>query len=160
MLWNSATLYAADGKTVIATIAQGQDITERKEAEEREKQAAQEWQTTFDAIVDMVSIQDKDFRLVRVNKAYADAVGIKQEELKGKYCYAVIHGTACPIENCPHLETLKTRKTVTREIFEPRLGNYCEVTISPFFNKNGEIAGSVHIIRDITERKKARTVEG
>ncbi len=30
VLWNSATLYAADGTTVVATIAQGQDITERK----------------------------------------------------------------------------------------------------------------------------------
>lgn len=30
VLWNSATLFAADGLTPIATIAQGQDITERK----------------------------------------------------------------------------------------------------------------------------------
>lgn len=34
LLWNSATIYAEDGKTVIATIAQGQDITERKKAEQ------------------------------------------------------------------------------------------------------------------------------
>jgi PAS domain S-box-containing protein len=34
LLWNSANLYAADGKNVIATIAQGQDITERKRAEQ------------------------------------------------------------------------------------------------------------------------------
>jgi PAS domain S-box-containing protein len=34
LLWNSASLYAADGKTVIATIAQGQDITERKRVEQ------------------------------------------------------------------------------------------------------------------------------
>ena len=34
VLWNSATLFSADGKTPIATIAQGQDITERKQAEE------------------------------------------------------------------------------------------------------------------------------
>ncbi len=34
LLWNSANLYAEDGKTVIATIAQGQDITERKKAEQ------------------------------------------------------------------------------------------------------------------------------
>jgi PAS domain S-box-containing protein len=34
VLWNSATLYEADGKTVLSTIAQGQDITERKKAEE------------------------------------------------------------------------------------------------------------------------------
>jgi PAS domain S-box-containing protein len=33
-LWNSANVYADDGKTLIATIAQGQDITERKQAEE------------------------------------------------------------------------------------------------------------------------------
>jgi PAS domain S-box-containing protein len=34
VLWNSATLYADDGTTPVATIAQGQDITERKEAED------------------------------------------------------------------------------------------------------------------------------
>ncbi|MDD4954785.1 MAG: PAS domain S-box protein [Candidatus Omnitrophica bacterium] len=33
-LWNSANIYAPDGKSLIATIAQGQDITERKRAEE------------------------------------------------------------------------------------------------------------------------------
>lgn len=34
LLWNSANLYAVDGRTVIATIAQGQDITERKRVEQ------------------------------------------------------------------------------------------------------------------------------
>ncbi len=34
LLWNSANLYGQDGKTVIATIAQGQDITERKRTEQ------------------------------------------------------------------------------------------------------------------------------
>ncbi len=34
VLWNSANIYADDGKKVISTIAQGTDITERKHAEE------------------------------------------------------------------------------------------------------------------------------
>jgi len=34
VLWNSATIFAPDGKTPLATIAQGHDITERKRAEE------------------------------------------------------------------------------------------------------------------------------
>lgn len=34
VLWNSATLFGPDGKTPVATIAQGQDITKRKQAEE------------------------------------------------------------------------------------------------------------------------------
>jgi PAS domain S-box-containing protein len=35
LLWNSATLFMPDDKTPIATIAQGQDITERKQMEEQ-----------------------------------------------------------------------------------------------------------------------------
>jgi PAS domain S-box-containing protein len=38
VLWNSATLYDHDSKTPLATIAQGQDITERKAAEDELKQ--------------------------------------------------------------------------------------------------------------------------
>jgi PAS domain S-box-containing protein len=33
VLWSSANIYAPDGKTLVATIAQGQDITDRKRAE-------------------------------------------------------------------------------------------------------------------------------
>src|SRR5690606_2201170 len=41
VLWNSATLYTPDGSAVVATIAQGQDITDRKLAEEQLKEYAQ-----------------------------------------------------------------------------------------------------------------------
>ncbi|MDF1534165.1 MAG: MASE3 domain-containing protein [Methanosarcinaceae archaeon] len=41
-LWNSANLYDEDDKTVLAIIAQGIDITERKEAEEKLKKYAEE----------------------------------------------------------------------------------------------------------------------
>ena len=37
-LWNSANIFAGDGRTIVATIAQGQDITERKRAEEELRQ--------------------------------------------------------------------------------------------------------------------------
>jgi diguanylate cyclase (GGDEF)-like protein/PAS domain S-box-containing protein len=40
VLWNSANIYGSDGKTLISTIAQGQDITERKQAEEQIKHLA------------------------------------------------------------------------------------------------------------------------
>ncbi|MDP2997191.1 MAG: ATP-binding protein [Bryobacterales bacterium] len=41
VLWNSATIFASGGKTPVATIAQGQDITERKR-QERELQQKNE----------------------------------------------------------------------------------------------------------------------
>jgi PAS domain S-box-containing protein len=42
VLWNSATLYERDGKTVMAAIAQGQDITERKQLEDELRRARDE----------------------------------------------------------------------------------------------------------------------
>jgi PAS domain S-box-containing protein len=130
------------------------DITERKQAEEEIKRAAEEWTTTFDSITDFISIHDKDFRLVRVNRAFADALKMKPEELVGKTCYQVVHGTNEPVPNCPHMKTLETREPAMEEFFEPHLGIHLEVATSPIFNEKGEVVASVHVARDITERKR------
>ncbi|MGD0854797.1 MAG: PAS domain S-box protein [Dehalococcoidia bacterium] len=131
------------------------DVTERKQAEEKIKSIAAEWQITFDSITDLVSIQDSNSKLVRVNKAYADTFHAKPEDLVGRYCYEIVHETLCPIDNCPHQQALKTRTSITSEIFEPRLGVFLEESCSPIFNELGEIAGTVHIAKNINERKQA-----
>ena len=41
VLWNSANIYAKDGKTLLATIAHGQDVTGRKRAEEALRKSEQ-----------------------------------------------------------------------------------------------------------------------
>ena len=48
VLWNSATLYAPDGTTAVATIAQGQDITDRKQAEESLRDAERQLRRSHD----------------------------------------------------------------------------------------------------------------
>jgi PAS domain S-box-containing protein len=130
------------------------DITERRQVEEEIRQAAEEWRTTFNSITDLISIHDKDFKLVRVNKAFADTLKMKPEELIGKTCYQVIHGTTEPVSSCPHMKTLKTKKPAMGELFESHLGIHLEVATSPIFNDKGEVVASVHVARDITERKK------
>jgi len=131
-----------------------QEITERKQAEEKIRQAAAEWKATFDSITDLVSIHDKDFRLTRVNKAFADVFKMKPSELIGKTCYEIVHGTNEPMPNCPHKATIEAKKPVTVEFFEPHLGIHLEVSTSPIFNEEGEVVASVRVARDITERKR------
>ncbi len=41
------------------------------------------------------------------------------------------------------------------EVVEPRLGAMLDVRVSPLVGQNGEVIGSVHVARDITEREKA-----
>lgn len=129
-------------------------ITERRQAEEEIKRAAEEWRTTFDSITDWISICDKDFRLIRVNKAFADVVKMKPKELIGKHCYEIVHGTNEPVPSCPHKKTMKTKKPAMAEFFEPHLGIHLEISVSPIFDEKGEVVASVHVARDITERKK------
>jgi len=126
-----------------------------RQSEEKTKRISAEWQTTFDSITDLVSIQDKNFNLVRVNKAYADTFQKKPEELAGRYCYEVVHKTSCPIDNCPHERALKIKTSTLSEIFEPSLGVYLEVSCSPIYNEHGEISGTIHIAKNINERKQA-----
>ena len=131
------------------------DITERKRAEQQIKQAAKEWRTTFDSISDLVSIHDSDYQIVRVNKTFADVFKMKPQEIIGQTCYELVHKAAKPWPDCPLRLALKTKKPATKEFFEPRLGIYIEGTCSPIINERGEVTGAVHIIRDITERKRA-----
>lgn len=127
----------------------------RREAEERVARAAEEWQTTFNSITDMVSIHDADFRFLRVNKAFAAAFGVTQEALIGKPCYELMHGTAGPIGDCPHHQCLISGKPSLKEIYEPHLGKYLEVSASPIFDGQGAVIGSAHIAKDITARKRS-----
>jgi len=122
--------------------------------EEGIKQVAEEWRTTFDSITDLVAIHDKDFKIVRVNKAYANAFKLKPQELIGKTCYEVLHRTKEPWPSCPQKETLETKKPVTVEFFEPHLGVYLEVATSPIFDDKGEVTSTAHLAKDITERKR------
>jgi PAS domain S-box-containing protein len=132
-----------------------EDITNRKHAEEKLKQAAEEWTTTFNSIPDMVSIHSKDYKLVRVNKAFADAFAMTPEELVGKTCYELIHAAAEPPMACPHKQTIDTKTPHIAEYFEPRLGIHLEVSSSPVLDDNDEIVGVVHVAKDITDRKHA-----
>ncbi len=163
-----ATIIRKDGSEVPLEITAGRttlqgnpaqviyirDITERKRVQRGMEQAAKEWRTTFDAIPDMISIHDKDFRITRVNMAFANMVNLKPQEVIGRTCYELIHGTGEPWPQCPHRQLLADGKTRCKEYFNPKLGIHVEQVCSPIFDERGNVAASVHIARDITERKK------
>jgi PAS domain S-box-containing protein len=127
----------------------------KRQAEDKIRQTAEEWVKTFDAMSDLISIQDLEYRLVRVNQSYARAVKTEPDALVGKRCYEVMHGTICPPPLCACKEMLLTKKPVSVEIFEPHLGMYLEVSTSPIFDVNGVMTDFVHIIKDITARKES-----
>ncbi|MHC4260378.1 MAG: PAS domain S-box protein, partial [Planctomycetota bacterium] len=63
------------------------DVTERKGAEEKIVRAKEEWERTFMTVPDLIAIIDSDYRIVRVNKAMAERMGVAPDEAAGMICY-------------------------------------------------------------------------
>ena len=71
MLLNGRQIEQVQGKEWIILLAI-EDITERKQIEIQLLKAKEEWEHTFYAIADIITIQDKDMHIVRANKAAHD----------------------------------------------------------------------------------------
>jgi len=143
-----------DGK-IIQVVHIDRDITTRKELEREEKAKFDEIRGVMDGVGDLLFVIDKNRVITKVNKATCDAFKKKSEELIGKYCYEIVHGTNCPWQNCPATKTFETKQTVTEEINDPKLGMPLLVTTSPILDEQGEVAHVIHIAKDITAIKLA-----
>jgi len=99
-LWNSANIYAEDGTTLIATIAQGQDITDRKRAEAevllgRDKLHAA-LQGTVIALASTVETRDPytsghQRRVAQLSCAIARELGWPKERIEGLQVMSFLH---------------------------------------------------------------------
>lgn len=132
-----------------------QELNTLRERVSGHKRAAEEWSKIFDATSDIVFVQDKDFKVIKVNKSACDVLKVKPEDLIGKKCYEVLHKSDKPWPNCPLAKALKDKRPHTEEVYDPNIGIPLLISTSPLFDENGELTGVVHIAKDITERKRA-----
>jgi len=111
---------------------------------------------TFDAVPDLILILDTQHRVVRANKAMADKFGCKAEDLVGRSCYEVVHGTVGPPLVCPHTQLMADGAEHCTEVNDCRLGGQYLVSVSPLYDSQGVLQGSVHVARDISQQKLAQ----
>jgi len=131
------------------------DITERQRFQHEILRAKERWELTFEAVPDMIAIIDDHFRIVQANKAMADRLGVSPEDAVGQTCYEVVHHTQNPPAICPHQLLLKDGQSHSIDIHEDNLNGDFFLTVSPIRDPSGAVLGSVHVLRDVTERKKA-----
>jgi PAS domain S-box-containing protein len=90
VLWNISPIYAEDGKTPMAIIAQGQDITERKQAEEALRESEELSRSMLEsAAMGIYLLQNKKF--IYVNPTFEKIVGYSSEELMGQEAINYVH---------------------------------------------------------------------
>lgn len=129
------------------------DITERKQAEQQLQQASESWSKTFDAIQDGIILLDQNQNILASNQAFLDFVGKTKQQIIGLRCYETVHGTQCPHINCPYVKLAVSKKRETTEM--ELKGIACQVMVDPIIDSENNLIGAVHIITDISQRKKA-----
>jgi len=118
--------------------------------------ARAELKNIFESISDMVYFTDNEFTIKRINQAVVKRIGKPEEEIVGKKCYKIFHGMDQPWEACPHAKSINLKKPFVGEIEDPYLGAAFVVSNSPIMDSSGNIVGTVHLSRDVTELKTLR----
>ncbi len=130
------------------------DITERIKAEEKSRKAAEEWRTTFNSTSDLFFLLDTDHRITQANKAVSEFFQLPMEKIIGQCCYELMHCTTASPPECPLSRLRQSLKHEDAEIYLKRQNIWVQVMVDPVLGEDGELLGIVHIVRDITERKK------
>jgi PAS domain S-box-containing protein len=159
VLWNSAPVYAADGKTLVATIAQGQDITERKQAEIA--LAASEERLRLHAENSPLAIVewDADFVVTRWAGAAEGLFGWKASETIGRPIMDLhmIYEPDIPIVNdtMKHLSDGTTAYTATnRNVTRDGHVIWCTWYNSVLYDDKGKMRSVMSEVQDVTEAKR------
>jgi PAS domain S-box-containing protein len=131
------------------------EIITRKKGEDRLRRSKEEWEKTFDAISDIITIQDKDMRIIRGNQAARAFSGLEEDQLVGKKCHEVFHGISAVCPGCPVHSMIVSNHNYSAIIEHEGQGKTFLVSCTPIFGgQNTEVQNIVHVARDITEQKK------
>jgi PAS domain S-box-containing protein len=116
--------------------------------------AKSEWETTFDAVTDLVTIFDKDYRIIRANKAVFKRFGLKPGEILGKRCFEILYHGVQPCEGCYVSETIKTKRRTSGERDSKYLNGVFQHDTFPIYDEEGEVIAVADLAREITEEKR------
>jgi|GEM_PF-3503855 len=114
-----------------------------------------EWEATFDAIADGISIHDTAYRVLRANQSLARRLGLLPQDLIGRRCHELVHGTSAAPDSCPAARALETGRPQTVELELPQWEGIFQCTVYPLDQEGGGPRRFVHVLRDITEQKRA-----
>jgi len=134
------------------------DITWRKRSEDRLQRSERFLNTIFNSIRDPFCILDNEFRIIRVNEAYAQLKNKAFSDLIGSRCFEALEGKKDICEACVVNKTFQAGdpfakdKLVTLPDGTPV---WVEIYTYPILDEGGRVSHVIEYTRDVTDRKKS-----
>ncbi|MDI6845498.1 MAG: PAS domain S-box protein [Candidatus Saccharicenans sp.] len=130
------------------------DITEKKRAQEELIRSEREKSAIFAAISEHVLYQAPDHTIIWANRAAAESLGLKPEDIIGRKCYALWQRRDVPCDPCPVAKARDTGQPARLEIKSPD-GRWWDISGYPMKDEEGRTIGMIEVTSEITDRKKA-----
>ena len=134
------------------------DITWRKRSEDRLRRSERFLNTIFDSIRDPFCIFDSDFRIIRVNEAYAQLKNKAADDLVGKKCHEVLQNRDTVCEACVVEKTFHSADPCAKDksvVLDDGTEVWMEIYTYPILDEEGNVSHTIEYTRDITDRKKS-----
>ena len=153
--WTVSSGYESTLSKVVVAIT---DITERKRAEEALQRQETMYRTLVETALEGIGIVDTDENLAFVNQAFANLLGYKKDELLGKNLREISDKAQYDIftEETEKRKRGKSSKYETTILTKQGRPKYVYVSAAPLWNEDGSFAGTLGVVSDLTEIKKAR----
>ena len=120
----------------------------------RMDQANRHWIEIFDAITDFIVAHDQSDHVLRVNRSLADFIGVQPNALIGVNMGALLAmGNNVPTHSCPFCRS--TSEASTDEYVLAVLDRTYLVSTSRVPGANSEGLQTIHVLKDITDRREA-----
>lgn len=112
-----------------------------------------EYQNLFESVPCLITVQDRDYRLLRYNHEFAQRFA----PLPGDFCYHAYKGRERRCEPCPVEKTFADGRSYYAEetgVNKDGTQSYWIVRTSPIMDENGQIVAAMEISHDLTERRQ------
>ena len=110
-----------------------------------------QWLDTFDSIGDLILVHSYDGNVLRANRALAWHLGVDPGALEGQSIRSLLQQADVHWTKCPYCEGAAGKA----EQIDPTFGGYFLVTNSDFHDSEGRPLGTIHVLKDFTERRQA-----
>jgi two-component system NtrC family sensor kinase len=111
-----------------------------------------QWINTFESIQDQILVHDSDFRVIKANQALLQRLQQPQSEVVEKLCSEVLPRRQRDWTTCPYC---RPGVGSFHEGPDPCFGGFSMVSSSSYTEQGSRLRGTIHVIRDLTDRRAA-----
>ncbi len=113
-----------------------------------------QWESTFNAILEPVSIINRQYELIQTNRAFAKFAGLQPRSTLGKKCYEVLFSRQSPCEGCRLAQQFQIKNQINNKILTHRVFSQKVEDNSLYINLYRDISQTLLLEKQILDSAK------